>query len=477
MSYTAHVCRIKTRPHFDGKYTNIQIGTCFDSDVIVSNSVNDGDFGVYFPPDGQLSEEFCLSNNLLREHPQTGEKLGGYLEASRRIRALKLCQIESMGIWMPISAFEKYLKDAKDLPEGYEFNSLGGTEICRKYVTPETLKQRSVKPKKSREEKKKISQFFLKHYDTPQWKFCHNIPRQGAICIITEKLHGTSARTGKVLCQVPKKLSKIEQIALRVSNKALDKIYELSDKLKPWPHIEVHFQRLAKKIDINHIRFNEQYQTAVGSRNVTTGTYEEIEQRKIDGFYSDNSFRWKAVESWASLLHQNEIVYYEIVGYSGDAPIQKGASMTDKALIRRYGKERMDFHYGCKPGEFEVYVYRIAYVDQQTGKSEELSWTQIQKRCKELGLKTVPDLDRFVYDGNLEELSKRIDSFVSGDSTLTSRHLREGVCVRFEQDNGVQVVKAKSYDFFVVEGMAKDSKDHVDIEEAEEQTEEAEQWK
>lgn len=116
----------------------------------------------------------------------------------------------------------------------------------------------------------------------------------------------------------------------------------------------------------------------------------------------------------------------------------------------------------------EVYVYRITRIDQTNGHELELSWTQIQERCSQLGLKMVPELDRFIYDGDLENLDKKIKQLVEGDSTLTDKHLREGVCVRFEQSNGIKVVKEKSFDYWIVEGRAKEDEEYVDIEESEE---------
>lgn len=429
MSYKCFVCKISTRPHHNPKYEKIHIGTVYGSDVIVTKGVQTGDLGVYFPPDGQLSLKYCTANKLLRTD-------GGYLEVNRKVKAIKLCEIESMGIWIPIDSLSTF-GDVNTLKEGDEVSIFNGTEICCKYITPAAVKRinENSNKKKNKKDKKTKQVFFPKHYDTSQWKFCKNIPRKGSIVIITEKLHGTSGRTGKLLTK-----TEIKQTFLR---------------------------KLATCLGFKLNKTEEKYEIHNGSRNVSLGTIEEIDKKKEDipGFYGSNGFRWDAIKDWSSRLNHNEVVYYEIVGYTGQSPIQKCDNI-EKRMSKKYGGiKTMHFSYGCIPCQFEVYVYRICHVDPFTQEQFDYSWTQIQKRCEQLGLKTVPELDRFIYDGDLQPLEARIEAHVSGDSTLTDKHLREGACARFEQENGIFVVKSKSFDFFVIEGLAKDDDNHVDPEE------------
>lgn len=431
--YQALVCKIKTRPHFDTKYERVQIGTVFGCDLIVSKDIKDGDLGIYFPPDGQLDLKFCLKNNLLRKHPETGEALGGYLEDNRKVKALKICQIESQGIWLPIQSLESF-GDISKLKENQDVVNFNGFEIAKKYVTQATLKKRA-QNSKNKEKKVKVKQYlFPQHYDTSQWKFCQNIPQKGCLVFISEKLHGTSGRTAKTKAIVPRKLK--------------------------W------YEKVLKFLKFKVKETEEKMQVVVGSRKVNLGGLEE--KRESFGHYGPNEWRFKIVEPWGNLLHDGEAVYYEIVGWIENTPIQKGGKLDNKRLMKKYGKEPVIFHYGCPVGQMEVYVYRITRIDQTNGHELELSWTQIQERCSQLGLKMVPELDRFIYDGDLENLDKKIKQLVEGDSTLTDKHLREGVCVRFEQSNGIKVVKEKSFDYWIVEGRAKEDEEYVDIEESEE---------
>lgn len=433
--YQAFVCKIKTRPHFDSKYEKIQIGTVFGSDLIISKDIQNGDLGIYFPPDGQLDTEYCIQNKLLKYHPETRESLGGYLEDNRRVKAIKICGIESQGIWIPVKSLS-YLGSTAFLSDGDKFSKFGGIEIVKKYINPATLeKQNQNKVQNGSKKKVKVHQFlFPEHYDTSQWKFCHNIPKEKCLVFITEKLHGTSGRAAKTAA--------------------------INSKVLKW------YEKVLKSFGFKVQETETKTAIVCGSRKVNLGTLED--QNQSIGHYGSNSWRWDIIKPWCERLHEGEAIYYEIVGYINETPIQKGGKLDNKRLIKKYGKEPVIFHYGCVPKQMELYVYRITRIDQKTGKELELSWTQIQNRCNELGVKTVPELSRFVYDGNLENLNKKISSFVDGDSTLTSKHLREGVCIRFEQEDGIKVAKEKSFDYWVVEGRMKEDETYVDIEESEE---------
>ena len=432
MSYTAIACTIKVRPHFNQKYERIQIGTIYGVDVIVSKEVEDGDFGIYFPPDGQLDEQFCIQNKLLRKHPETGENLGGYLEANRKVKAIKICEIESQGIWIPISNFD-YLGSVS-LKDGEAFTHVNGKEICKKFVTAKTLKVRQNKEVNKPRKHKIQEKVFPRHYDTSQWKFSRNIPQQNAFIIVTEKLHGTSGRTGNIPVTKNRELSSWEKF---------------------------------KKFLGFKVQETDTFYTIVnGSRAVNLGTKFDTEK---PGFYGSNTFRWSVIEPWSDKIKKNELVFYEIVGYVGEKPIQKGGKITDKKIVKKYGLGPMEFSYGCKPGVCEAYVYRIVNVNPDNGDIQELSWTEIQRRCSEMGVKVVPEYKRFVYDGNLDTLDEELNSLIVGSSVLDDKHVREGVCIRVEQNTGIKVLKLKSFDFLVIEGIAKDNEDHVDMEEAEEE--------
>jgi hypothetical protein len=55
-------------------------------------------------------------------------------------------------------------------------------------------------------------------------------------------------------------------------------------------------------------------------------------------------------------------------------------------------------------------------------------------------------------------LFKYVDQLVNGPSWIDPTHIKEGVCVRVENDlQNLKVYKHKSYEFKVLEGIIKDS--------------------
>ena len=46
---------------------NIQLATVLGEGVVVSKAWSVGTVGVFFPPDTQLSEDYCWYNNLFRD--------------------------------------------------------------------------------------------------------------------------------------------------------------------------------------------------------------------------------------------------------------------------------------------------------------------------------------------------------------------------------------------------------------------------
>lgn len=81
-------------------------------------------------------------------------------------------------------------------------------------------------------------------------------------------------------------------------------------------------------------------------------------------------------------LQKGMTFYYEIVGY-----LPNGSGIQGQ------------YDYGCEPGQFEVYIYRITSTNVD-GKVIEFSARQVQEFCKKNGLKAVPEL----YYGKAENL-------------------------------------------------------------------------
>jgi hypothetical protein len=198
------------------------------------------------------------------------------------------------------------------------------------------------------------------------------------------------------------------------------------------------------------------------------------------GFYGDNRFRKEIHDRLIGLLHKGESIFYEIVGWvSKDKPIMQPGNnkkLKDKKFTKKYGDQTL-FTYGCKPGEYEIYVYRINMTNPD-GYVVEYNWEQVCKRCAVMGLKTVPELHRSMHykkhpddETNTKEIMQKVNAYISLDdqlpapSTLDNNHIMEGVVLRIEHGNEFMAYKHKSFHFKVLEGIIKDAGGE-DLEEA-----------
>ncbi len=399
MSTHAKVCKIKTRPHPNAD--RLKIGSAFGFDVIVGLDTNDDDIGLYFPPDSQIGEKYALANNLLRS-----QNAGGYFDDNRRVRCQKFRGVESTGYWAPLSSLTS-LVDTSTLKVGDDIDVLGGVEVCRKYMTPATIAAIARGKKLVVAETKMLK----RHPETQTLKYAGVTP--GVPCVVTLKMHGTSARTGRVLTDVEEKW--YNRLSLF--------------GYKPFP-------------------LKSEWRYVTGSRNVI-----------FDSKPTGEKFRVDAANRFDGLLYKGEVVYYEIVGFSdGGVPIMGTVGVQDKQLRHQWG-DTVTYHYGC-PAGFEIYVYRIA-MSNEDGYSIDLTWPQLKARCEQLGVKHVPE----VYVGPFDQTI--IDQHTEGPDPIGVTHPREGVCVRIDDAlTRPRVYKNKSWTFGVLEGYIKDSSNYVDTEEA-----------
>lgn len=425
MSYTALVCKIHTRPHPNAD--RLQLGTANGYQVIVGLDVQDGELGVFFGPDGQISEEFARANDLVGyTDPDTGERKGGFFPKNRRVRSQKLRGVSSDGFWTGLSSFAFTGISTDNLREGDTFTELNGIPICNKFVTQATLRAAAGQKKQ-----RKDNVCFPKHIDTKQLKhYIDSIPAD-SILYITEKLHGTSGRYGYVLEERTERLG--------------------------------FFAKLRRKKP----KTVSEYKYLMGTRNVVLADHTH------EGYYGNEEFRFNAVRD--IVLHKGEVLYFELVGYTTTGQTIMSSPSTkdlkDKEITKRYG-DKMVFKYGQPEGTCGLYVYRITRTNED-GNVVELSWPQVKRRCGELGIKHVPDLVRgpVIYSPELftiEELMKIISGLTEDlPSTLDPTHIREGVVIRVEAPDGTtDWYKNKSFIFGVLEGYLKDSDEYVDLEES-----------
>ncbi len=415
--HEAIVTRIRVQPHPDPEVHSLAVGYVCGETVIVSKSTTDGELGLYFPCELQISVDFAINNDLIRRFDGHGNAAGGKFDENRRVRIQQFRGVKSNGFWCPLSYLDSF-GDTSRLREGDKITSFKGVVICNKYFTPKTLKRQSnsaVKPAK-----KNIC--FPEHKDTEQFKHCLRSFNAGDNLVVTLKVHGTSQRVARNYIELP--------------TKWYDKILGLFGITRE------------RKV-----------------MSFLNGTRRVALKGDDNGFYSEN-FRVKVAEKLNPFLEDHMQVFFEVVGWENGGyqimPSHFTGKSKDKELAKKYGKE-ITYSYGCKPGEFDIYVYRIAYV-LPDGKTIDLTWDQVKKKCEFWNVKHVPELAKFVFDGNIDALAEKIEDLSDGPDPIDQSHIREGVCIRVDSSDW-KCHKNKGWTFKVLEGIAKEADDYVDMEE------------
>ena len=167
MAYTGFIARLKN-VHKHSNADRLLIGECFGNSVIVSLDYTEGQLGVYFPVDGQLSEEFCKANDLVRRKDENGNACGGYLDPDKRnIKAMKLRGERSDGLFLPLTSLANFTT-VSDLKEGDTITILNGVEICKKYIPKRKEGHWHGGGSKGRKTKVDLCPTFAQHVDTDQ---------------------------------------------------------------------------------------------------------------------------------------------------------------------------------------------------------------------------------------------------------------------------------------------------------------------
>ena len=452
MSYSATIVRITTRPL--PKADRIQLADAGGYTCIIGIDHKDGELGIVFPEGGQLAHDFCMANNLYSKDPGTGKEMGGYLEYSRRIRALKLRGVESNALWMPLSAVYTWLGHKHPLfHEGEDIDEVNGRSLCGKYYTAATIKMMKSNNPKERKGGR-MGKALERHYDTPQLRSAR-LPTDGRV-FITVKKHGTSGRTGQVMVEHDQ--------------------WWITKQLNRLPGI--------------NIKPRKESMLVSGTRNCIVDSSPAGQGEKAKGF------RVMIHNLFKGLLDEGEELFYEIVGFEdtgkpimGTHHIGKiGDSKVEKRLKKAVGGDVITYHYGCDrngrlpgragfdsaPVRFRVHVYRI------TAQGAELPWEGVCARVAKLRIRmgpndidfltTVPELAKYEQGSWSEAGLREACVRLANTETTHSMPLGEGVCVRIETDtpDGVVVhksLKEKSWLFCCLEGIARDKPEFVDREE------------
>lgn len=431
--HCGYVVRVENlRPHSNAD--RLQIATFFGNDTCVGLDVVQGEIGIYFPSDLQLSVEFCDENHMCRKRAD-GTDDTGYLDRDKRnIRPIKLRGEKSDGIFVPLSAVVYTGVNLDELNIGDKVEMLNGHEICCKYIPRGKTTSTNRAGNKTRKKKAPIAPFFAEHCDTEQLNYNLNAFKPGDQIEITLKMHGTSMRTGYL------------PVFKGYKRTFLDKI----------------FHREGKPI--------YEYDYVSGTRRTVLENFE-------GGFYGSNAFRKQHHDKFVGKLHKGEEIYYEITGYIDETtPIMaKGKNeKVGKDFVKQYGKETV-FNYGCKPGTSDVYVYRMTMTNED-GDVVEYSPDFMRYRCEQMGVKCVPEFANVIlpnasyFDENHtvgEYVKEMAEQYYDGADPIGKTHIREGVVVRIVNRPKFTAFKTKNYSFKMLEGLIKETASAPDLEEAE----------
>ena len=465
--YTGFVTTIKNvRPHPNAD--RLDLGDCFGNTVCIGRGdFADGDVVVYFPTDGQLSEEFCAQHDLVRRKDESGNPAGGYLEPGKRnIRAINLRGSKSDGLVMPLSCLEYTGVDMATLTVGTPITVVNGHEICCKYIPRTNVRgDHSRNGNKTRKHKDPISPLFQEHADTEQLAYNLAAFKPGDEIEISLKMHGTSQRTAHLPVLTGYKRTFWDKLLRRQGTPIYD-----------WSYIS-------------------------GTRRVVLDSYD-------GGFYGSNEFREQHSKTFEDKLWKGETVYYEVVGFTHTgAPIMASADnkkIADKDFMKQYGKETV-FSYGCSPTgkegfgiternvpQSDIYVYRMTMTNED-GNVVEYTPDFMRYRCEQMGVKCVPVFYRgiipefddriyvdhnengecdegetaFVKPTNAGEWVKNFaEKFYDGPDPVGKTHVREGVVVRILNRPKFCAYKHKNWSFKVLENLVKDEAAAPDMEEA-----------
>lgn len=366
----------------------------------------EGELAVVFPAEVQLSHEYMHGNNLYRDKELNQNKSeAGYIETNRRVRAMKLRGNISNGLVMPLTSLVDGLRVAPEVSEGDVFDTVDGIELCRKYVVPVNASsaQNRADSKIKKAFKRVDNTFLPEHFETGQWLREEGHVQAHEELIITQKLHGTSCRLGNTV--VKRQHTKREKLAAKFLG-----------------------ARIA----------DHEYDLVGGSKKVIKDPNNPNQKHHYEfDIWSD------ALKMYGDRLPKNIVIYGELVGFvPGGGPIQQGHT------------------YGMQPGNYELYVYRVAIITE-VAELYDLSWDQVRDFCSRHGLKHVPELDRMpkaVFDVmdfnevNFYEKHQLLKSIDNG-SEYTDPPVRlseggtgadEGIAIRVERGLTPEIYKYKN---------------------------------
>ena len=384
--------------------------------IWTSLDYQEGDVVVFFPLESCINSELLSYLNLYRDKQLNSNKeLCSFFEANSRVKALKLRGSPSEGFVLKIELLEEFIKYKLNTSLTYEvgevFDSVEDIQICKKYVIRQNPASIAKSDKKNKRALHLVDNQFRLHYDTEKLAQHEYLLNQGDICVISDKWHGTSLVSAKLL--VHRKLSILEKV----------------------------FKFLKFKIQ------ETTYDYIYSSRKVIKAVGESANSHVH--YYNEDI--WKLAHNQIKDFLQDGIsIYAEIVGH-----------------LPTGGMIQKDYDYGCNHGQFKVLIYRITSTNH-SGNVFEWDWASIKNFCLKYGLYHIPELYYGPVNFTLEQLKEK---YLEKDCFYCINKVpAEGFCFRNESKDKI-AYKCKSFRFLKKESDILDTGE-IDIETLQEEQKE-----
>ena len=337
-----------------------------------------------------LTVEYTNLKNKIEELVNAGKHIVdeakthcGFFNKYGRVRCITLKGEPSFGFVFGVDEMAKFCPEVKEINledyVGEDFDTVNGELFVKAYVPP--IKPQNERRSRGEKRSKKLSRFdrlvegeFNFHYDTAQLAKCMHMFSANDECVMSVKLHGTSAIFSKLHVREPKKIA----------------VYKLL-----WNKF-VDFTGWLKKT--RFIDYNIVYGPIYSSRTVIKNRY--INKEVSQGFYSKDVWT-EYGDIIYPYLDEGMTVYGEICGYITGC----------QQMIQKH------YDYGCQPGENFIMFYRISTIDEEGKKrewevNEVYDWTrwliERMKLSHDENYKRVHPID-ILYQGTLAELYPELD--------------------------------------------------------------------
>jgi len=379
---------VRKHPNAD----RLKLATVLGTQVVVGLDAVEGQLVVYFDSNLQLLHDYLHCNNLYsNESLNADTTTRGYFGMNGRVKAQRLRGEISNGYVAKIDTLRlpginPSLVD--ELNEGDEFTHIGGIEICHKYITvkgaPGSHAGNKCMPC--------LAENFWRHWET------HHLMREtNTIPIgpvrLEEKIHGTSGRTGNLLCCTGKRWWQFWRPA---------KEYRIVSGTRRVDHIQGHIPEVRRRIE----------------------------------------------EQVAPKLHQGEELYYEIYGY--DIIGKRIQKLSDYGVPA--GEFRvLLYRVTITTPDGQCYDLSRKEVDKR---AEELGWEKPTVLWEGwYGIQNTPYGGHPEMGAEIADLLH----FADRKSALDLNTLREGFVFWFQRPDGSWTcLKHKSAEFLAAESALKD---------------------